>query len=545
MAIHWAWIVMGILTTLSLVNHANNPGDGPYFPIITDIKDIVGGGTSGGGGGGGTGDITGGDDGNQYYSSASFSNVFGLHFVGVHSPNLVVADLVNSLGVEGVRYDIVLDEVNYAEIDEILAKLPGDVTIIATLHNSEDYPEYPIDMNAYTTTVKDLVARYENDFDVWQISNEVYGGPNKHWWGTKEQYVVMLNNAYDAIKEVDSNAVVILSGIATGTQDSPQPLEDLPDPSNVPAFVENPPILTDSELQQLQSQGRKAEDFIAYTWKYGKFDNLIDLHVYDFPEAINDRVSWVNEGLNEYGLTRDIILTETASIDKRVHPETLSIEEERKIQAIELVKRYVYFSYNGIKIGMWHGPYFTEENRIGEGDIKGTLAFGESSSLIYRPSYYTYEIMMDNLAGVNSITKIADGQYSFDSQSTFILWSNTGTRTIDLSSYINAGEVTVKHIVTALDANNNPIYPADEIMPTNSITIGESPILVFSSPPTENPFENLLNSIFSLFTSSKPVSGTNIDKTVDGEGTPTPTPSGGGGGGSSSAPAPSSGSTVS
>jgi len=38
--------------------------------------------------------------------------------------------------------------------------------------------------------------------------------------------------------------------------------------------------------------------------------------------------------------------------------------------------------------------------------------------------------------------------------------------------------IKVTHIVTELDANNNPIYPPDEIVPANSIPIDETPIFV-------------------------------------------------------------------
>ena len=44
-------------------------------------------------------------------------------------------------------------------------------------------------------------------------------------------------------------------------------------------------------------------------------------------------------------------------------------------------------------------------------------------------------------------------------------------KTVDLSSEVSTTNVKITHIVTELDGNNDPIYPADEIVNTSSIQI--------------------------------------------------------------------------
>ncbi|MCL6099994.1 MAG: T9SS type A sorting domain-containing protein [Bacteroidetes bacterium] len=68
---------------------------------------------------------------------------------------------------------------------------------------------------------------------------------------------------------------------------------------------------------------------------------------------------------------------------------------------------------------------------------------------------------------------------------TYIVWTEkTGETTIDLSSYLSTANAKITHIVTELDSNYNPIYPPEETVPTNSITLDEAPVFVESSTIT-------------------------------------------------------------
>lgn len=60
----------------------------------------------------------------------------------------------------------------------------------------------------------------------------------------------------------------------------------------------------------------------------------------------------------------------------------------------------------------------------------------------------------------------------------FVLWSDIGNKTIDLSPYLSTQKVKVTHIVTNLDGNNNPVYSSDEVLLANSILITDTPIFV-------------------------------------------------------------------
>ncbi|MGB0756876.1 MAG: hypothetical protein ACPGO5_00290 [Patescibacteria group bacterium] len=411
--------------------------------------------------------------GDTVVSDDLFSSVFALHFSNRHAANQQMATMVDDLDVHDYRYDIVLEELNYAEIDEIMEGYSESDTVLVTIHNQRDNPVYPENMDEYLDTVTDLAVRYQEKVDIWQISNEVYGGPGIHWWGTKEQYVVMLNNAYAAIKEVVPDVLVAPSGIATGTLADPNSLSDLPDPSSVPAFVSNPEILDDATLQ---SMGREAEEFMAYVWTYGQFDPIIDMHVYDSPEALTIRIPWLDEQLQKYGIDGQIILTETASIDLRIYGKInpFSTEEEYALQASDLVKRYTYIADSVAVTGMWHGAY--KEQEKAQGIVSGFVVGSEGYK---RPVYYTFELFKQTVEGYSDLEMLDEGVYRYivNGEEVFVVWSDTDT-TLNLDPYIQDTEVTVSYIVTELDESNNPIYPADAVVDTKAVPVLETPIII-------------------------------------------------------------------
>ncbi len=440
-----------------------------------------------------------------FTTSSLFASPFGYHFEGKADLNIIAANITENLGVKGMRYDLDLNNTNYTALDEFFSVLPNDVVVMATLFNSESNPGYPTNMTDYLNRVKNIVTRYKGRVKIWEIENEVYGGPAiPHWWATREQYVVTLNNAYSAIKSVDPDAIVIASGIATGTLTGPLPLGNLPNIEDIPPFDPNPPTLNDTELAAME---REAEIFIGYVWKYGTFDDIVDMHIYDYPDAINVRLDWINGELENYSLEKNVMLSETASIDLRLTGghNPYALEEERRIQAIELVKRYAFISEKGVISGMWQGIYRDLEDIEGideHGNINGGIVFGVNQ--LKRPAYYNLEMLINDLEGFTSVTKINEGQYEFivNDSPLFILWNPTNeTNVIDLSSYTLSNAVSIKHIVTSLDENNNPIYLPDEVMPANAIIINEEPIIItplniLVKTEVQSPIQRVLKSIF-------------------------------------------------
>jgi len=108
-----------------------------------------------------------------------------------------------------------------------------------------------------------------------------------------------------------------------------------------------------------------------------------------------------------------------------------------------------------------------------------------------KPVYYTIKLFNEKMSYLDSVTDLnplPEGvdptgwtwkvKFTRANQDIFALWSEGGAQTLDLSSYFSNANVRVMHIVTSLDQNNEPVYPADEIVPVNAVPINETPIFV-------------------------------------------------------------------
>ncbi|MCK4650357.1 hypothetical protein KAT36_03945 [Candidatus Pacearchaeota archaeon] len=100
-----------------------------------------------------------------------------------------------------------------------------------------------------------------------------------------------------------------------------------------------------------------------------------------------------------------------------------------------------------------------------------------------KPAYYTYKILKNKINCFASVNKISSDEYFYkvkfdDKDPVFVLWSENGEKIIDFSQYIFTPNVKITHIVTELDADNNPIYPDEEIISSDSIQIDETPIFI-------------------------------------------------------------------
>ena len=61
-------------------------------------------------------------------------------------------------------------------------------------------------------------------------------------------------------------------------------------------------------------------------------------------------------------------------------------------------------------------------------------------------------------------------------KSVIVAWSEKDT-TLDLSNYFD-GTIRVRHIVSELDEQENPIHLEDEFFSSASVKIGEEPVFI-------------------------------------------------------------------
>jgi hypothetical protein len=60
----------------------------------------------------------------------------------------------------------------------------------------------------------------------------------------------------------------------------------------------------------------------------------------------------------------------------------------------------------------------------------------------------------------------------------YVIWSGSGERIVDLSAFSGNPDVRVTRLVTSLDGDNRPVYPEEEIRPSDSIPVNEIPMFV-------------------------------------------------------------------
>jgi len=427
---------------------------------------------------------------------------FGLHAVTSK------IDEVNNLGVRWVRkagfkWETVEPKkgiYDYSKLDDVVkvvAKM-NNSNLIITLRainswggktglSNPGFSGFPTDIEAWKITLRNVVERYDGDgfedmpglinpIKYWQIEGEWMW----MWEDTKENYVDFLNISYQIIKASDKNAKVISSGLTAvhlfvlGDELIPNQIYtdnfvyngDLKVPQK--AYIEN---LTDVRYQKSKSKA-------IYLLSSGKdYFDIMDMHSYtsDY-KILPAQIKWVKNEMKKNGYDKPLWSLENAGPFYN-----LSYFCFYCVQFNEVVKRYVISLKHGIDKLFWSSLVTT----IGWSDNFQRLSLIDSSN-IKKPAYYTYKIMVEKLnhsdfKNINNISE-SGGTFIYEfnkSQSNiFVLWSDIGNKTIDLSPYLSTQKVKVTHIVTNLDGNNNPVYSSDEVLLANSILITDTPIFV-------------------------------------------------------------------
>jgi hypothetical protein len=138
------------------------------------------------------------------------------------------------------------------------------------------------DLDDYYRFVYDLVYHCQGRVRYWQNDAE----PNNpiFWAGSKEAYVTQLKVFYQAVKDADPNAVVVLGGY-----------DGLFNPPGMPPMMN-------------QQAGLDFFDFVLRE-SAGAFD-LFDLRLYNNPYAIPGCVEYMRQRMREFGLEKPVISTE-------------------------------------------------------------------------------------------------------------------------------------------------------------------------------------------------------------------------------------------
>ena len=445
---------------------------------------------------------------------------FGMH--GENSPPFDNSLL--NVGAKTVRYSATLAAwdfiertkgiYNWSQIDSLVsATYQNNITMMLTVRsfnrwdqgasNPAGNQKYPKDINAYTKFLKTMVERYDGDgindasgspvVKYFQIENEVDGN---FWDDTPEKYAELLTISYKTIKEANPNAKVAIAGVST------------------------PKGFYDFYISVLNALKEKSFDIFDMHW-YEKAEEYKKINLiggsYDFKTFLSD----LNSKLTSYGYPGiSLWMSETATyggVNVVDQLGNLMPEQNEKVQAANLLKRYAYYIANGVDVVMWYKMIETHHTTGGVGRSND---YFENTGLINNPqnsdglshkklAYYTYKKMVEKLEGSDwkNIATIQEQNgiyiYKFTKQGTpvWVAWNDSNiTRTITISG-ISSNRVRTTEAVPKYESGKEvgdytTAFQTDTLVVTNgtvALTLGQRPVFVepFTVTSVEEESENI------------------------------------------------------
>jgi hypothetical protein len=139
------------------------------------------------------------------------------------------------------------------------------------------------------------------------------------------------------------------------------------------------------------------------------------------------------------------------------------------------VSRLVHVQYSDYRAGAWYNPWWNWQGIIkyvGAGPIR-------------KPSYYTYNTLAARIFGFTAARRIGQGKdvrlYEFTfptGEPTYVLWTDGADAVLDLSPVIARKALRVTHLVTQLNAANEPIVQPEQTVPATAVPVGDVPVLL-------------------------------------------------------------------
>ena len=328
-----------------------------------------------------------------------------------------------------------------------------------------------------------------------------------HWCGTPEEYNYLVKVFYDAVKEANPNAVVL----------SPSTMfNDI--------FDRN---FDDNEFNQIVNDKNQTDSYKRYRFiktLLSEPDNF-DVVAIQGNKNYEGNLPWV-KWIREQVPDKDIWFADAAAgyiYNKHVYSHEKydnedKIEEALRNGDINIVKELGFRDYNelldwalaeqsknvfkkivvaadaGVKHIFLQWPFESEDpikGWVNVGLLEDDIPKSKYPVGTPRPAFYSTKQFIEKIGNFDSVTDLNPLPKGVDpidwtwivkfkkgDRVVFVLWSDSGSTTVDLSSHLSTPYAKITHIVTELDENNNPIYPPDEVVPADSILIDGTPRLV-------------------------------------------------------------------
>lgn len=351
-------------------------------------------------------------------------------------------------------------------------------------------PKNPI---AYKKWIQKIVSKYKGKIHYYQIDNEP---STVSFLGTKEEFVMMLNFAYDAIKEIDENATVMSSGW-----------------SFFGLFLDNP---SDQEIKEILIKLQKTNleaykrvvwtiDSFLYTLKNGKYD-VVSMHQNRYYNAAKGLVKKIREYTDKPIIFEDMMsgpssfgfLTNPSKqypkylkyyniLEDKNNPNYKAVRDivEAEHSSV-LVKKSVFSFVSGVEkvflvwtIDILNFPIIMYKHA----GLLGVESYNPQK-IRKKPAFYTTKLMVSKLDGFTKAEKLNDCTYKFSFKTkkpVYVLWYDHSdeSKIVDLSAQIVSEEVLITNIITEPNkADQDETNPTIKIGKTKSIIVNKTPVFV-------------------------------------------------------------------
>jgi hypothetical protein len=307
-------------------------------------------------------------------------------------------------------------------------------------------------------------------------------------------YVALLQATYEAIKAEDPQAQVILAGLAGNFAQYFAFMD---------GFIEDPEAgvirgvpLTREVFARLPGWSEFKAD-----WEYvlehaaGYFD-IIDLHAYITKETfLEGEIEYLRHTMQSFGYDRPMWIIEGGGPFKNYPGKRAENTPADPYYGLGSLKENAEFVIKlhalsaamgverqhwglGLELGpdsYWDGPWCGMSLMDGEEGFK-------------RPSYYTFQIMVELLDGFGHVEDLSIGDiriiaFEVGGEQVYVAWSASETPVLtDLSAVLGAGDLEIIHIVTELDEDLNPVTIPNEVVSSSVVPISLTPIFARAAP---------------------------------------------------------------
>lgn len=342
-----------------------------------------------------------------------------------------------------------------------------------------------------------------------------------HWCGTPKQYVELVSLFYESVKEENPDAVVfspstMFNDIFTRNYNSTvfdmivNDSKNFRDEYKRNIFIRT--LLNASEnFDVVLIQGNKDyKGFLPWvTWIRKQVPDkeiwFADAMTgYLFNNHKHSHFEYAQEELLEIALRNG----DSQAIDELDAFETYDdlLDWALGLQAEYVMKKAVAAAAAGVRHIFFQWPLESQDPITGwvnVGLMEDNIPQSRFVTGTRRPAFYSIQLFNEYLNGFDSVMDLNPlplgvdpikwtwcVQFTRDGEDIFVLWMDDPVNTsgtYDLSQVLEGEYVHVIHIVTELDENGNPVYLPNELVPTSSIPLTKTPIIVKSNRSPSRP----------------------------------------------------------